>query len=62
MINKKKSWKAPTTLMTSRANGMSNGTINNWAKVIDGRYDFFQEFLRAETDVLDIDAKDKPTL
>jgi hypothetical protein len=48
--------------MTSRANGMSNGTINNWAKVIDGRYDFFQEFLRAETDVLDIDAKDKPTL
>lgn len=48
--------------MTSRVNGMSNGTINNWSKVIDGRYDFFQEFLRAETDVLDIDAKDKLTL
>jgi hypothetical protein len=36
--------------------------INYWSKVIDGRYDFFQEFLRAETDVLDIDTKDKQAL
>ena len=36
--------------------------INYWSKVIDGLYDFFQEFLRAETDVLDIDTKDKQAL
>jgi hypothetical protein len=37
----KDAWEAPSVLMTSRAHGISNGQINQWAKVIDGRYDFF---------------------
>ena len=55
-------WEAPRLLMTNRAQGISNGDINQWAKVIDGRYDFFQEFLRAERDVLDIDTSDRDVL
>ena len=36
-----KDWQAPRVLMTNRAHGLSNGDINKWSKVIDGRYAFF---------------------
>lgn len=52
----------PRQLMTNRAQGMSNGDINAWGKVISGRHDFFQEFLRAEREVLDVDTREKKTL
>jgi len=49
-------------MLSARAHGLSNGNINQWSKVIDGRHDFFQEFLRAEKDVIDIDVSNLPTL
>ena len=39
-------------LKTRKAHGIGNGILDQWPKVVLGRYDFFKAFLRAEEEVL----------
>jgi len=52
----------PAELLTNKCYGVSNGAFNKWAKVVNGKYDFFQEFLAAEKAVKEVDHSSEEAL
>lgn len=52
----KQAFESAHTLPTNKPHGISNGIMNNWAKVINGRYEFFHAFLRAEKKIKGVPA------